>query len=96
MQDRPAGATADEASYAWTSPYGILTPASWVAMFATRMMHEYGVTSEEGPDHQKLFTVEVMIGGEPLAQGIGLTKKAAEQAAARQALERISKLETFK
>jgi acetyl-CoA acetyltransferase len=47
VQDRPAGASADEASYAWTSPYGILTPASWVAMFATRMMHEYGVTSED-------------------------------------------------
>jgi len=47
VQDRPAGATADEASYAWTSPYGLLTPASWVAMFATRMMHEYGVTSED-------------------------------------------------
>jgi acetyl-CoA acetyltransferase len=47
VQDRPAGATADEASYAWSSPYGILTPASWVAMFATRMMHEYGVTSED-------------------------------------------------
>ena len=61
-----------------------------------RARAEYGVTSEEGPDHQKLFTVEVMIGGESLAQGIGLTKKAAEQAAARQALERISKLETFK
>jgi ribonuclease III len=57
---------------------------------------DYGVASEEGPDHQKLFTVEVAVGGEPLAQGIGLTKKAAEQAAARQALERISKLETFK
>ncbi len=57
---------------------------------------EYGVTSEEGPDHQKLFTVEVTVGGEALAQGIGLTKKAAEQAAARQALERVSRLETFK
>ena len=57
---------------------------------------EYGVTSEDGPDHQKLFTVEVTVGGEALAQGIGLTKKAAEQAAARQALERVSRLETFK
>ncbi len=47
VQDRPAGVTADEAQYAWTSPYGLLTPASWVAMFATRMMHEYGVTSED-------------------------------------------------
>jgi acetyl-CoA acetyltransferase len=47
VQDRPAGATAEEAQYAWTSPYGLLTPASWIAMFATRIMHEHGVTSED-------------------------------------------------
>jgi acetyl-CoA acetyltransferase len=47
VQDRPAGPTAEEAQFAWTSPFGLLTPASWVAMFATRMMHEYGVTSED-------------------------------------------------
>jgi acetyl-CoA acetyltransferase len=47
VQDRPAGATAEEAQFAWTSPYGLLTPASWVAMFASRMMHEYGVTSRD-------------------------------------------------
>jgi len=45
--DRPAGATAEEAQFAWTSPYGLLTPASWVAMFATRIMYEFGVTSED-------------------------------------------------
>jgi ribonuclease-3 len=50
---------------------------------------DYVVTSEEGPDHQKLFTVEVVIDGESVARGVGLTKKAAEQAAARQALERV-------
>jgi len=50
---------------------------------------EYNIAAEDGPDHQKLFTVEVMIGGESLARGSGLTKKAAEQAAARHALERI-------
>jgi acetyl-CoA acetyltransferase len=47
VQGRPVGATAEEAQFSWTSPYGLLTPASWVAMFATRMMHEYGVTSED-------------------------------------------------
>jgi acetyl-CoA acetyltransferase len=47
VADRPAGATAEEAQFAWTSPYGLLTPASWVAMFATRLMHEYGITSED-------------------------------------------------
>src|SRR5947208_2072908 len=43
---------------------------------------EYMVASEEGPDHQKLFTVEVIIDRESVARGVGLTKKAAEQAAA--------------
>jgi acetyl-CoA acetyltransferase len=47
VQDQPAGATTEQAQYSWSSPYGLLTPASWVAMFATRMMHEFGVTSED-------------------------------------------------
>jgi ribonuclease III len=50
---------------------------------------EYSLASEDGPDHQKLFTIEVLIDGESVARGAGLTKKAAEQAAARYALERI-------
>jgi ribonuclease-3 len=50
---------------------------------------EYIVASEEGPDHEKLFTVEVKIDGESAAHGVGLTKKAAEQAAARHALEKF-------
>jgi ribonuclease-3 len=50
---------------------------------------EYVVAAEEGPDHEKLFTVEVRIDGEPAAHGIGLTKKAAEQSAARHALEKF-------
>lgn len=50
---------------------------------------EYILTNEAGPDHQKLFTVEVIIDGQSAACGVGLTKKAAEQAAAMQALERV-------
>jgi ribonuclease-3 len=48
---------------------------------------QYALAGEEGPDHQKLFTVEVQLGGAVVANGIGLTKRAAEQAAAKQALE---------
>jgi len=47
VQDLPQMATAEAAAYAWTSPYGQLTPASWVAMMARRYMHHYGVTSED-------------------------------------------------
>jgi acetyl-CoA acetyltransferase len=45
--DRPAGVTSEEAQYSWTSPFGLLTPASWIAMFASRIMYEHGVTTED-------------------------------------------------
>jgi len=50
---------------------------------------DYIVTSETGPHHQKLFAVDVMVQGRAIASGLGLTKKAAEQAAAREALDRL-------
>ncbi|MER5645585.1 lipid-transfer protein [Streptosporangium sp. NPDC002524] len=31
----------------WHVPYGLMTPAAWVAMFARRYMHAYGATSED-------------------------------------------------
>ncbi len=36
-----------DVSFGWSSPFGLLTPAQWVGMFATRYMHEYGATSED-------------------------------------------------
>jgi acetyl-CoA acetyltransferase len=36
-----------EVDVGWSSPFGLLTPASWVAMFAQRYMHEYGATTED-------------------------------------------------
>lgn len=41
--DRPP----TDGGYNWYSPYGLVTPASWVAMFARRYMHEYGVASND-------------------------------------------------
>lgn len=46
----------------------------------------YQVVATAGPDHRKVFTVEVRVGERLLAQGEGLTKKDAEQQAAAQAL----------
>lgn len=48
---------------------------------------EYAVVSESGPDHDKHFTVEVHLNSNVLGRGSGPSKKKAEQAAARQALE---------
>ncbi|MGH3438830.1 MAG: lipid-transfer protein [Sciscionella sp.] len=45
--DRAADAGADSAAYAWMTPFGLNTPAQWVAMFASRYLHEYGATSED-------------------------------------------------
>jgi len=50
---------------------------------------EYRVVAESGPDHRKTFRVEVWSEGGALAAGEGASKKEAEQAAARQALERF-------
>ena len=50
---------------------------------------EYRLAMESGPDHQKVFHIEVWINSQRLAQGEGTTKKEAEQQAARRALEQL-------
>lgn len=51
----------------------------------------YRIAGEVGPDHKKLFHVEVVVGGAMLAQGAGRTKKEAEQEAAKAALALLTK-----
>ena len=55
-----------------------------------RPLPEYRVVGAAGPDHQKLFDVEVLVAGEPLARATGPSKKEAEQEAARLALSRLT------
>ncbi|MBN1140370.1 MAG: ribonuclease III [Deltaproteobacteria bacterium] len=50
---------------------------------------EYRLVAAEGPEHRKLFTCEVRCEGKPYGLGRGRTKKAAEQEAARGALEKL-------
>ena len=38
--------TADLIHWSWYMPFGMLTPASWIALQATRYMHQYGTTEE--------------------------------------------------
>ncbi len=47
----------------------------------------YKTIKEEGPDHEKMFTVGVYLDKELIATGVGQSKQEAEQAAARAALE---------
>ena len=55
-----------------------------------RPLPYYRVAGEVGPDHRKLFHVEVVVGDDVIAQGMGRTKKEAEQEAARLALQAIT------
>jgi len=50
---------------------------------------QYNVLRETGPDHRKVFWVEVSVAGRVTAIGSGSSKKEAEQLAAQQALEQL-------
>jgi ribonuclease III len=50
----------------------------------------YGVLDVEGPPHERRFTCAAVIDGEEVGVGTGASKKAAEQAAAREALEKLA------
>lgn len=58
-----------------------------------RLPAEYRLARESGPDHQKVFQIEVWIDGECMATGEGSSKKEAEQRAARSALEQLERAE---
>lgn len=55
-----------------------------------KLLPDYRVASETGPDHQKQFEVEVWIKGRLSGRGIGRSKKEAEQRAAGEALEKLN------
>jgi ribonuclease-3 len=49
----------------------------------------YRISAQSGPDHKKLFTVDVSVRGRKLGEGRGTNKKKAEQSAAKDALESL-------
>ncbi len=51
----------------------------------------YAIAKEEGPDHDRTFTVDVLLNSVRMGSGTGKNKKEAEQAAASKALEEIQK-----
>ncbi len=61
-----------------------------LAQSRLRVAPRYRVVREHGPDHSKTFEVEIELRGEVLGRGAGRSKKDAEQAAARAALEGLN------
>lgn len=75
---------------------GILESGSWmdpkshlqeVAQSKDNMTPVYKVMNEDGPDHDKVFTVGVFVGTTLRGQGTGPSKQAAQQKAAEAALQ---------
>ena len=52
---------------------------------------EYVLLKEYGPEHDKTFEVEVLFNGKKIGEGIGKSKKQAEQNCAKQAIEQLSR-----
>ena len=51
----------------------------------------YRLEGESGPDHDKIFTAQVLLNDQVVGEGTGSSKKRAEQDAARVALEQLKK-----
>ena len=60
-----------------------------------KIVPHYIVTQEKGPDHDKVFQIQVSLKGKPLAFGSGKSKKEAEQDAARNALKILREEQEF-
>jgi ribonuclease-3 len=75
------------------APIGALkSPKSRLQEFTQRSSGDrpsYRLLDATGPDHEKSFRIEVWVGGELLGVGEGPSRRAAETAAAAQALEQL-------
>jgi ribonuclease-3 len=52
----------------------------------------YKTLNEQGPDHNKTFTVAVLIEGQETAQGMGRNKQTAQQEAAQKGIDKLDSL----
>lgn len=77
----------DEGS--WRDPKSHLQEVSQRIDSATPV---YKVLSEEGPDHDKMFTLGVFVGTKLMGKGTGHSKQTAQQVAAKAALKKYAKL----
>lgn len=60
-----------------------------IAQSKLKATPRYMLAGEKGPDHEKIFEVNLLINGQVRGSGTGKSKKEAEQAAAKNAIEAI-------
>jgi ribonuclease III len=89
IEDAVVNAFAGRIEYALTTHVDHKTELQEALARSGRQV-SYSVVSAEGPPHERHFTCAAVVDGEQLGVGQGRSKKAAEQEAAREALERLS------
>ncbi len=90
MVDRFLGEAFARAS-AGTLDRDFKTQLQELAQSTLRATPRYRVVAEHGPDHSKTFEVETELRGEVVGRGAGRSKKDAEQAAAKLALDTLAR-----
>ncbi|MBN1618699.1 ribonuclease III [Candidatus Dojkabacteria bacterium] len=62
-----------------------------IAQEQFKLTPEYQLVSEQGPDHEKVFEMKVIVGNKVFGIGKGASKQRAEEAAAKEALKKVEK-----
>jgi ribonuclease-3 len=88
IEDAVVGAFAARIDYALTTHVDHKTELQESLARAGKQV-AYVVLSAEGPPHERHFTCAAVVDGEEFGVGVGRSKKAAEQEAAREALEKL-------
>lgn len=73
----------------WYQSFDYKTQLQEIAQAKWRSAPSYHLTKSEGPDHAKIFEIEVRMKGQVLAKSTGSSKKDAEQSAARLAIQNL-------
>ena len=74
-----------------TSPRDYKTALQELVQRESGQVLSYRLTGESGPDHAKVFAVEVELNGAPVGAGEGRSKKEAEQMAAKAAIQKLNR-----
>jgi ribonuclease III len=89
IEEAVVGAFAERIEYALTTYVDHKTELQEALARLGRQV-SYQVLAAEGPPHERHFTCAALVDGEQLGTGDGRSKKAAEQEAAREALEKLA------
>jgi ribonuclease-3 len=73
------------------NPHDYKSKLQEIAQATWRKTPDYRVARESGTEHERRFTVSVLLDNEVLGEGTGRSKKDAEQSAAKDALEVIER-----